>query len=133
MVSIGKVFGFLGEQTVKAGSKMKHAHRTKVFTNDAGDVIRMMRPINNNGQEATAIWRRLEDGTTRLSIADERGFESIWRTKKITREPNGSIMGGDRITIDKDYTKYCCQNQKTKLIKDYNPDGVLEHKELNCY
>lgn len=131
MAIIMKIIGFLGKKATKIENAAQHAApKTQVFTNDAGEVVKMMRPINRNGKEEFAIWQKLDDGSTKMSIADNNGFESIWCTKKITREPDGSIMGGDRVTIDKDYTKYWCYKENTKLIKDYNQKGVLEHKEL---
>ena len=87
----------------------------------------MERNINRNGQEALAKLEVLPNGSRKLTI-EGGGDNTIWRTTNVAREKGTSVFGGDRITVDKDYTR--CHNTKTTLVKEYNPAGVLEHKEL---
>ena len=72
----------------------------------------------------------MPNGVTKTTITGG-GDNPIWRTKKITKE--NSIFGGEKITVEKEYTKYWCHKEETKLVKEYNPQGILEHKELTYH
>ncbi len=114
------------QETPKAPQKM-----TRVFTDSSSGIVKMERNITRNGQEALATLEVSPNGSRRLTI--EGGDNTIWRTTQVTREKGASVFGGDKITVDKDYTKYWCYEENTKLVKEYNPQGILEHKELNYH
>ena len=90
----------------------------------------MEREITYAGKKAVATVEKMPKGVTKTTITGG-GDNPIWRTKKITKD--GSIFGGDKITVEKDYTKYWCHKEETKLVKEYNPQGILEHKELTYH
>lgn len=98
-----------------------------------GAVTGLERNITRNGEEALARLEYLPNGSTKMTIFDKNGFAPEWRTKTVTREKGASVFGGDKITVEKDYTQYWCYNEKTKLTKEYNKAGSLEHKELDYY
>ncbi len=102
---------------------------TQVMTDPATGIIKMERGINVAGKEALATVETLPDGTIKTSITED-GVTNIWRTKKITRGNNSNVFGGNNVKIDKEHTIYWCSKTTTKLSKDYNPSGILEHKEL---
>lgn len=102
---------------------------TRTMTDSSSGIVRMEREINRNGQEALAILEKFPDGKTKMTIKGG-GDNDMWRTKIITRETGASVFGGNKITVEKDCTKYWCFGEKIKLTKEYNPQGVLEHKEL---
>lgn len=102
---------------------------TRSMTDSSSGIIKLEREINRNGKEALAVLEKFPDGKTQMVITSG-GDNLIGRTKVIQREPNASIWGGPKTTIEKKYTKYWCHTQNTKLIKEYNKDGILEHKEL---
>ena len=105
---------------------------TKVMTDSSTGIVRMERNINRNGKEALAKLEVFPNGSRKMTIV-EGGDNTIWRTAQVTREKGASVFGGDKVTVDKDYTKYWCYGEETKLVKEYNPKGVLEHKELNYH
>ncbi len=132
MVSIGRIIGFLGKKVSKAEQVSQAIlPKTQCYTNDAGEVVKMTRKMRDKqGNDITAVWEKLGDGNSKMSILNNNNFAYIWSNKKITREPNASIMGGNRINIEKDYTVHWSYNKKTQLTKDYSSNGVLEHKNL---
>lgn len=103
---------------------------TRTMTDPSSGIVRMEREINRNGQDALAILEKFPDGKTKMTIKGG-GDNDMWRTKTITREPGASVFGGDKITVEKDCTKYWCFRENINLTKEYNPQGVLEHKELS--
>ena len=55
---------------------------------------------------------------------------AIFRDKTIARERGGSILGGDRVTINKEYHETMGMTQHSEnVVKDYTADGILEHAE----
>ena len=114
------------QETPKAPQRM-----TRVFTDSSSGIVKMERNITRNGKEALATLEVSPNGSRRITI--EGGDSTIWRTTQVKREKGASVFGGDKITVDKDYTQYWCYKEKTKLLKEYNPQGVLEHKELNYH
>ena len=121
-----------GARTLVQEAPQTQSRMTRVFTDSSTGIVKMERKINRNGKEALATLEVLPDGKRKLTI-EGGGDNTIWRTTQITRENGASVFGGDKITIDKDYTKYWCYGEKTNLVKEYNPQGVLEHKELNYH
>ena len=119
------VFGRNVQKTIKEVPK----RMTRTMTDPSTGIVKMEREITYAGKEATATVEVFPNGVTKTSITGG-GDNPIWRTKTITREKNASIFGGDKITVDKEYSKYWCHKTETKLTKEYNPQGVLEHKEL---
>jgi hypothetical protein len=103
---------------------------TKVFTDSVNNVVKMERNITYAGKEALASLEVFPDGTRKLSITGG-GDNPIWRTTTVTRNPKSNIFGGDEIVINKKTSKYWCYQNKQTLTKQYSPEGVLEHKELN--
>ena len=114
------------QETPKAPQRM-----TRVFTDSSSGIVKMERNITRNGKEALATLEVSPNGSRRITI--EGGDSTIWRTTQVKREKGASVFGGDKITVDKDYTQYWCYKEKTKLLKEYNPQGVLEHKGLNYH
>ena len=54
----------------------------------------------------------------------------IDRTKSVTVEDCGSIFGGKKITIDKNYRDTMAQTaRQEKVVKEYTPEGIYEHGE----
>ena len=107
---------------------------TKTLTDPiTGAVTGLERNITRNSEEALARLEYLPNGSTKMTIFDKNGFAPEWRTKTVTREKVASVFGGDKVTVEKDYTKYWCYNEKTKLTKEYNKAGSLEHKGLDYY
>jgi hypothetical protein len=90
----------------------------------------MEREINYAGKKAWASVEVFPNGTRKLQITGG-GDNPIRRTTQITRNAKANVFGGDEIVISKDTSKYWCYNEKQTLTKQYSPNGVLEHKELN--
>lgn len=103
---------------------------TKSMTDSATGIVRLEREITYAGKKAVATVEKMPNGVTKTTITGG-GDNPIWRTKKITKE--NSIFGGEKITVEKEYTKYWCHKEETKLVKEYNPQGILEHKELTYH
>lgn len=58
------------------------------------------------------------------------GGDAIDRTKTISIEPD-NILGGKTITINKNYTDtFGDRGRNETLVKVYDKDGILQHKEL---
>ena len=109
------------------------ARKTLTLTDPVtGKIIGLERTITRNGQEATARIDYLENGSRKITIKGG-GDNDLWRTTSVTREKGASVFGGDRITVDKDTTKYWCYGEKSTLTKEYNPQGVLQHKGLKYH
>jgi hypothetical protein len=118
-----------GKTVVTQVAKKATTSGTRVLTGTSG-ITKMEREINYAGKKALATVEVLPDGTRNLHITGG-GDNPIYRTTTITRKPKSNIFGGDEIVISKDTSKYWCYNEKQTLTKQYSPNGVLEHKELN--
>ena len=150
MVSIGKVFSFFGRNAKKAmpiaEGATKVPFRTKVMTDIDTGIIRMEREFSKNGDTFLARVERQplpnggEKTTTKIFGAKPeggyyfgQGDEGVraFREKEVVRNTKGSILGGDRVQINKNYHETMSSTAHyDNLTKDYNPQGVLEHKEL---
>lgn len=150
MVSIGKVFSFFGRNAKKAmpiaEGATKVPFRTKVMTDIDTGIIRMEREFSKNGDTFLARVERQplpnggEKTTTKIFGAKPeggyyfgQGDEGVraFREKEVIRNTKGSILGGDRVQINKNYHETMSSTAHyDNLTKDYNPQGVLEHKEL---
>ncbi len=107
----------------------KPIRMTKTLTDASTGVVRMEREITRNGKEAMAKIEVFPNGERKLTI--EGGADNpLWRTTTITREKGASVFGGDKVVVNKHTTKYWCYGENSNLTKEFNPEGVLEHKEL---
>ena len=107
----------------------KPIRMTKTLTDASTGVVRMEREITRNGKEAIAKIEVFPNGERKLTI--EGGADNpLWRTTTITREKGASVFGGDKVVVNKHTTKYWCYGESSNLTKEFNPEGVLEHKEL---
>ena len=120
----GSVSKKIGQETSKAPERM-----TRVFTDSSSGIVKMERSINRNGKEALATLEVSPNGSRCLRIEYSPGVSSE-RTTQITREKGASVFGGDKVTIDKVYG-HNDWGDNLKLVKEYSPQGVLEHKELH--
>lgn len=118
-----------GKTALKAADPLPQK-MTRTLTDPSSGIVRMEREITYAGKDALAVVQKMPNGTSKIEIRGG-GDNPIWRTKTITREKGASAFGGDKITVEKDYTKYWCHGEKSKLTKEYNPKGELEHKELD--
>lgn len=82
------------------------------------------------GRKGLARLDYLGEGKRKITIFDQENRPFLWETKTVTREEGASVLGGDKITIDKDKLKYWCYSENIHLQKDYSKAGTLEHKEL---
>lgn len=116
-----------------AQTAVKVQPMTRTLTDPiTGAVTGLEREITlESGEKGKAVIDYLGEGKRKITIFDKDNRAFIWNTKTVTKEKGGSVFGGDRITIDRDYTKYWCYGEKTKLTKDYSKTGTLEHKELS--
>lgn len=150
MVSFGKVFSFFGRNAKKAmplaEGATKVPFRTKVMTDIDTGIIRMEREFSKNGDTFLARVERQplpnggEKTTTKIFGAKPeggyyfgQGDEGVraFREKEVVRNTKGSILGGDRVQINKNYHETMSSTAHyDNLTKDYNPQGILEHKEL---
>lgn len=109
------------------------ARKTLTLTDPVtGKITGLERTITRNGQEATARIDYLENGSRKITIKGG-GDNDLWRTTSVTREKGASVFGGDKITVHKDTSKWWCYNEKSTLTKEYNPQGVLQHKGLDYH
>jgi hypothetical protein len=115
-------------QVAKKAEKL--VPKTKVFTDSSAGITKMEREITYAGKKALASVEIFPNGTRKLHISGG-GDNPLWRTTKITKTPKSNVFGGDQIVVDKKTTKYWCHEEKQTLTKQYSPNGVLEHKELN--
>lgn len=131
--SVGRVFGKSSKKVAEVIPEVtKPVRMTKTLTDPVtGKVLGLERTITRNGQEATARIDYLGNGQRKLTITG--GDNPLWRTTTVTREKGAGVFGGDRITVDKDTTKYWCYGEKSTLTKEYNPQGVLQHKGLKYH
>ena len=132
--SVGRVFGRSSKKVAQVTPEIaKPIRMTKTLTDPVtGKVLGLERTITRNGQEATARIDYLENGSRKITIKGG-GDNDLWRTTSVTREKGASVFGGDRITVDKDTSKWWCYNEKSTLTKEYNPQGVLQHKGLKYH
>ena len=143
-MNIGKIIGFAGRKIFgsKGGQKAveqaaktvtKPLHQTKTLTDAiTGKVVGLEREFTSDGKDLIARVDYLADGSRKLTVKGKENvpFNPIWRTTNITREKGASVFGGDKITVDKHTTKYWQYGESSKLTKEYSPNGVLQHKEL---
>lgn len=87
--------------------------------------------VLEGGEKGLARIDYLGKGKRKITIYDKEDKPFLWETKTVTREEGGSVFGGNKITINKDKTKYWCFGENIHLQKDYSKIGTLEHKELN--
>ena len=119
----------LKELNVMTASQQVPLKKLNVMTDPSSGIVRMEREITCDGKEALAILEKSPDGQTKMQIVNSSGGKMFVRTKNIYREKGASVFGGDKVTITKQVTMPGTQN--TKLVKEYSPQGVLEHKEFN--
>lgn len=140
-MNVSRIFSSVGQFFGKSSGKVaevipeiaKPVRMTKTLRDpNTWRIIGLERTITRNGQEATARIDYLGNGSRRLTI-NGGGDNTLWRTTTVTREKGASVFGGDRITVDKDTTKYWCYGEKSTLTKEYNPQGVLQHKGLKYH
>ncbi len=87
--------------------------------------------VLEGGEKGLVRLDYLGKGKRKITIFDKENHAFLWETKTVTREEGGSVFGGDKITIDKDKTRYWCYGENIRLQKDYSKTGTLEHKELD--
>ena len=140
-MNVSRIFSSVGQFFGKSSGKVaevipeiaKPVRMTKTLRDpNTWRIIGLERTITRNGQEATARIDYLGNGSRRLTI-NGGGDNTLWRTTTVTREKGASVFGGDKITVDKDTSKYWCYGEKSTLTKEYNPQGVLQHKELKYH
>lgn len=125
------LFSRCNKQIIKQASNIQQP-MTKVMTDSSTGIIKMEREITRNGQKALATVEKLPNGKTKISVTGG-GDSDLRRTTTITREKGASIFGGDRVTVEKDFSKFWCYRENSKLVKEYNPQEILEHKELTYH
>lgn len=132
--SVGRFFGKSSGKVAETVPQIaKPVRKTLTLTDPVtGKITGLERTITRNGQEATARIDYLENGSRKITITGG-GDNDLWRTTSVTREKGASVFGGDKIIVDKDTTKYLCYGKRTKLTKEYNPQGVLQHKGLDYH
>lgn len=132
--SVGRVFGKNSKKVVaEVAPKAVPVRKTLTLTDPiTGKVTGLERQITRNGQEATARIDYLEDGSRKLTITGG-GDNDLWRTTTVTREKGAGVFGGDRITVNKSTSKWWCYKERATLTKEYNPQGVLQHKGLDYH
>lgn len=81
--------------------------------------------VLEGGEKGLARLDYLGKGKRKFTIFDKENRPFLWETKTVTREEGGSVFGGDKITIDKDKTKYWCYGENIPLQKDYSKTGTL--------
>ncbi len=140
-MNVSRIFSSVGRFLGKSSGKVaetvpqitKPVRKTLTLTNPVtGEIIGLERTITRNGQEATARIDYLENGSRKITIKGG-GDNDLWRTTSVTREKGASVFGGDKITVHKDTSKWWCYNEKSTLTKEYNPQGVLQHKGLDYH
>lgn len=122
------------EKQLEKVAKKVPVKMTRVLTDAENGIVTLEREFHSaeGGLRKVRIeTQTLKDGTkvSKTTVESEKA-NPIWRTKTIKREPGKSVFGGDKITIDKNYTKYWCYGENTRLTKEYNKAGILEHKDL---
>lgn len=140
-MNVSRIFSSVGQFFGKSSGKVaevipeiaKPVRMTKTLRDpNTWRIIGLERTITRNGQEATARIDYLGNGSRRLTI-NGGGDNTLWRTTTVTREKGASVFGGDKIIVDKDTTKYWCYGKRTRLTKEYSPQGVLQHKDLHYH
>lgn len=137
-MALDKICGRLFSRLFSKGAAkvVEHAapaRKTISFTDKATGITTLEREINYNGGTAIAkIDQWIENGKKMSKVSIETGNHTpIYRTKSILVEPEASLFGGNKITIEKDLTKYWCYGEKSTMSKEYNRLGQLEHKEYS--
>ena len=148
-MNIGKVFTgltkvFVGKSSAKVLPKAenliqreyRNVHLTNCFTDSASGIRKYEGTcIDRNGRDMKIMIESFkQDGKNvrRIQLFNDISPNSpcITRTKASTVEDAGSIWGGKKITVETKDTIIGCRGIDTKLVKEYNPAGQLEHKEL---
>lgn len=135
--SLGRIFGSKGATKTVAAVKPV-VEGTRVLPSVPG-VTRLERKLGGN--LFVSETRTLADGSKKTSMmvygsngeyigkGGDQGL-AIFREKTIARERGGSILGGDRVTINKNYHETMSTTRHTEnIVKDYTADGILEHAE----
>lgn len=125
----GKKAAQVAEQTPEIVQKATR-RMTRSSTDPLTGFETLEREITYGGKEALCRIERMPGGVSKISITGG-GDNDMWRVKTITREKGGGVFGGDKVTIQKKDTKYWCYDKHRTLVKEYNKDGGLEHKELS--
>ncbi len=103
-----------------------------LYPDGSKKMFRMFEGKNKDGSifTETRVYGSDLNGEYYFGKGGDEGL-SINRTRTITREKGASILGGDRVKIEKNYheTMGMTQHDET-LIKEFNNAGELEHKEL---
>lgn len=135
--SLGRIFGSKGATKTVAAVKPV-VEGTRVLPSVPG-VTRLER--NLGGNLFVSETRTLANGKTQSTMlvygsngeyigkGGDQGL-AIFREKTIARERGGSILGGDRITINKNYHDTMGMSARNEnVVKDYTAEGILEHAE----
>ena len=133
-----------GEEVLQEAKRP--VHKTDIKTDPETGVTKFQRMFTDSkGRTSffTVETKTLEDGTkqtkTRVQGVQDDGILYTYadegvitnRTKKIKREEGGSILGGDRVTIDKEYQETMAETAHTeKMIKEFDEKGQLQHKDF---
>ena len=120
-------------------------NKTDIKTDPETGVVKFQRMFTDSkGRTSffTVETSVLEDGTkqTRTKVQGVQSDGSLYtyadegvitdRTKKVKREKGGSILGGDRVTIEKEYRDTMSESARTeKMIKEFDEKNQLQHKD----
>lgn len=130
------------EAATKIAADMKSVSKvgmTKSFYNAETGIETLERTFTRaDGRTITAkVDVFTKDGKKMSKLRIDGDVNTINRTKSIARESD-NVFGGERVTVEKDASQCWCYSKKSKMIKDYNNSGTLEHKEYtlntnNCF
>ena len=124
---LGRVFSRSAKAAPKIESVITKGSGTKILGPNA-----LERTFVRDGKTLTARLEYVTENGKQVSKMQITGenFSTINRTKTIERGKS-DVFGGEKITIDKRTTKYFVNGETTKMTKEYNKLGELEHKEYS--
>lgn len=142
--SFSKMFHSAPKKAAEEGPK-RPVHKTKIKTDvETGETSyeRVYTDVNGRSLLFRTETKKLADGKdyTRTKVQALQDDGSVYtygdeavvadREKTLTREKGGSILGGDKVTIEKEWHETMGSTQhKDKLVKEFNEKGQLEHKD----
>lgn len=144
-LSFNNISNFFKKAEKKVAEEAKRpVHKTDIKTTEDGVVKfqRMYTDANGKSRFFTVETSVLEDGTKQTKtkvqcVMDDGSLYTFCdegvrtnRTKKVKREKGGSILGGDKVTIEKEYQDTMAESGRTeKMIKDFDEKNQLQHKD----
>lgn len=79
---------------------------------------------NGSKQTTTAVY---SGNGQYIGKGGSEGLAAL-REKTITRQPNESIFGGDKVEINKNYREtFGMTAHNENIVKEYTPSGIMEH------